>query len=397
MINIRKDMKTPADLDNENRGLNEILESLEKNRAEKKGRDKPLNVQVKHPVEQPNIETPKKREYKSDGCEVWSDLEQSCNVDPKGLGRAIKNLSSHYRKPPDTSKPLDVFIPSICDVPVKDEFSLMDIAVFGLSKKPGFKSLRYDLKDAHIVVSGSFEYGMATIFDYDIFLFVVSHLNAEMERIRKLVKYENIDAYLPSRTIKTTAYDVLTFCKRNIGGKQYKALEESLKRLKTTSISIEEKENGDTYRRVGMFGLIDDFKFLKNKETGELTGLTISIANWAYDGIVRNDGIVRTTTPTVLTTKKEYFLLKKPYHKFLYRLALKSAGKGSAEYFLTTIYERSGSDREFRFFKRDIKKAIAELGESGRLIDYEISLHGEGKMEKIRFYYIKEPERLTAK
>jgi len=384
-------MKTPANLNNENRALNKVMESLEKNRAEKMERDKQVNVELKHPVEQPKVEPPQKREYKSDGCEVWSDLEQSCNVDPKGLGSAIKNLSSHYRKSPDTSQSLDFFIPSICDVPAKDDFSLMDIAVFGLGKKPSFKPLKYDLKDAYITVQGGTLSGMATIFDYDIFLYVVSHLNAEMERIRQLVKYENIDAYLPSRTIQTTAFDVLNFCQRSDGGRQYKALEESLERLASTKVSIKEKENSNTHRRVGMFGLIDDFKFFKNKETGELTGLTISIANWAYDGIVR------TTTPTVLTTKAEYFLLKKSYHKFLYRLALKSAGKGSADYFLTTIYQRSGSDIGFRFFKRDIKKSIAELGENGRLIDYEISLNGKGKMEKVRFFYIKEPERLTVK
>ncbi len=265
----------------------------------------------------------------------------------------------------------------------------MDIAVFGLGKKPSFKSLRYDLKDAHIVVSGSFEYGMATIFDYDIFLFVISHLNAEMERIRKLVKYENIDAYLPSRTIKTSAYDILTFCKRSTGGRQYKALEKALERLKTTVISI--KEKGSTYRRVGMFGLIDDFKFIKHKETGELIGLTISIANWAYDGIVR------TAKPTILTTKEEYFELKKSYHKFLYRMALKVAGKGTAEYLLTTLYERSGGGKDFRFFKFDIKKSIAELGESGKLIDYYIKTTGKARTEKIMFAYSKRQELLTEK
>ncbi len=372
---------------NKDVGINRLLESINGNRVKKRGQEEKIGTQFE--IDIPEKET-KNREYTSDDCEVWSDLERAESGDSKGLGQSLKNLSKHYRKAPDTRKQIDLFIPSVCDVPAKDDFSLMDIAVFGLGKKPSFKPLRYDLKDAHIVVAGSVEYGMATIFDYDIFLFAISHLNAEMERIRKQVTYDHIDAYLPSRTIKTSAYDVLTFCQRKIGGRQYKALEESLERLASTKISIKEKENGKTHRRVGMFGLIDSFKFLKNKDTGELTGLTISIADWMYDGIVR------TGTPSILTMKEEYFLLKKSYHKFLYRLALKSAGKGSAEYFLTTLYERSGSDRDFRFFKRDIKQGIAKLGESGRLIDYLFSLDGEGKMEKIRFLHIKNPELTTA-
>jgi len=46
----------------------------------------------------------------------------------------------------------------------------MDIAVFGLGKKPRFKPIEHDLNDAQITVQGGTDCGMATIFDYDIFL-----------------------------------------------------------------------------------------------------------------------------------------------------------------------------------------------------------------------------------
>ena len=55
-----------------------------------------------------------------------------------------------------------------------------------------------------------------------------------------------------------------------------------------------------------------------------------------------------------------YFSMTSGLKKFLYRTARKHAGTqgGSWEFLLKTLYEKSGSEQEFKFFKRDLKKAI---------------------------------------
>jgi hypothetical protein len=54
---------------------------------------------------------------------------------------------------------------------------------------------KYNLNDAEIVVQGGTHCGMATIFDYDIFLYMVSYLTHEMNKVRE----EIIKLIIPTR------------------------------------------------------------------------------------------------------------------------------------------------------------------------------------------------------
>ena len=321
---------------------------------------------------------PEKIKYASDGAEKWSDLETAHIKDPK-LAAQLKRMSRNYRQAPKDDKPLNVFVPTLADVSNKDDYSLMDIAVFGLGKKPRFEPIKHDLNDAHITVQGGTDCGMATIFDYDIFLYMVSYLTREMERCKDEVKRGN-DARLPARKISPPVTELLKFCKRDDGGKQYKQLEKALERLSTTKILIKEKREGKSHRRIGMFSLIGDYEIFKATRTGNISELLISIPDWVYDGVVRP------TKPTVLTLDNDYFLLSQGYHRFLHRLARKTAGKTNATYSLETLYERSGSTRPFRSFKADLKKAIEALKDAP-LPDYHVQLVKKGKIENVILTY----------
>ena len=124
--------------------------------------------------------TDTKQPYVSDNCETYTDLEDSHEkIKNPELASILKkvNRSRNYRKPPIDNKQLDIFEPPpLTDISTKDEISLMDIAVFGLGRKPRFEPIEYNLKDAHIMVQGGTNCGMATIFDYDIFLYMISYL-----------------------------------------------------------------------------------------------------------------------------------------------------------------------------------------------------------------------------
>ena len=58
----------------------------------------------------------------------------------------------------------------------------------------------------------------------------------------------------------------------------------------------------------------------------------------------------------------DYFGITSALKRFLYRTARKHAGgHGKAwEFLVETLYEKSGSEREFRFFKRDLKEAVLQ-------------------------------------
>lgn len=315
--------------------------------------------------------------YLSDGAETWSDLEAAHIHDPE-LAARIRRMSKNYRQAPKTDKQLSFFTPTISDISNKDDYSLMDIATFGLGKSPRFKPIKYDLNGALVTVQGGTDCGMATIFDYDVFLFVVSYLVREMERVKEEVK-KGHDVRLPPRQIRPPVAELLKFCRRDDGGKQYKQLEATLERLSSTKISIKKHGTGKG-RRVGMFSLIGGFKMLTETRTGNISELSIDIPNWVYDGVVRPDN------PTVLTLHNDYFLLHKGYHRFLHRLARKAAGKAQAVYSIETLYERSGSTSPLKNFKSDIKKAIGALN-NDPLPDYSVIYEKQGKRENVMFRY----------
>ncbi len=319
--------------------------------------------------------------YLSENASTWSDIEIAYSQN-KELAIRLNRISKHYRKPPKENQ-LDIFSPTLADISTKDDISLMDVAVFGLGRKPRFDPIEYDLKDAHITVQGGTKCGIATIFDYDIFLYMVSYLTHEMNEVRKNVKH-GYDSYLPPRSIQPPVYDLLKYCRRDDGGENYKLLEAALERLSTTKISIKKRDSKQ--RRAGMFSLIGDYKIITETRTGNISELLINIPDWVYDGIVRPE------KSSVLTLHNDYFLLSQGYHRFLHRLARKAAGKGEAIYSIETLYERSGSNRAFRSWKSDIKKAIAALKDHP-LPEYKVIWEEKGRKINIRFIYTDSNEK----
>jgi plasmid replication initiation protein len=321
--------------------------------------------------------------YLSDGCETWADLQIAYTKDEiirRQLQR-LKESRKNYRPVPRGDRQLDIFTPALSDISTKDDISLMDIALYSLDKKIRYDSLHYQLKDAQITVTGSNEYGLATIHDYDLVLYMISHLAYEMEQVKKMAK-DGKDAPLPSRRFAAQAASLLKFCRREEGGGQYKALEQALLRLKFTGIVIQQ-DNAKSFRRTGTFSYINDFFIVGRTRTGNISSVIIDIPQWIYDGIVRPE------KPTVLTLHNDYFLLSEGLHRFLHRFARKTAGQGSALYSVEQIYEQCSSrNKELRYFRRDLKAAIARLREEP-LPDYDVVfvMKGRGKTF-VEFTYV---------
>ena len=79
------------------------------------------------------------------------------------------------RAVPEDDSQMSFFVPSIYDAPLKDDVNLMDVAPFSLGKAKRGGEIRYELKDCIITIDGSASAGLATVFDYDIFL----HMRSE--------------------------------------------------------------------------------------------------------------------------------------------------------------------------------------------------------------------------
>jgi len=272
--------------------------------------------------------------------------------------------------PPDEAQ-LSFFVPSVHDAPIKDDFNLMDIAPFALSKTTGEGVIRYELKDSIITVEGGAEVGLATAYDYDIVINMISHL-AEATRLYRVEESKGMRPSLPPRTYRPAASEILRFCRRELGGQQYLDLERALDRLQATRIKITNLAGDKGSRReTEAFPLIGRYKVVSRTSKDRIDLVEIEIPNWVYHGVVKTKG-----TPSILTLNPDYFLITRPIAKFIYRLARKAAGQSTAKYSIPELHKRSGSKLPRHKFKQAIEEIV---GSVTPLPDYDLKLvAGEG-------------------
>ena len=289
------------------------------------------------------------------------------------LGGLVTDLPSPVlREAPRDDAQLSFFVPVIYDAPIKDDVNLMDVAPFSLSKSKREGVITYELKDSTITIDGSAGAGLATAFDYDIFLHMVSHMAEEARRYRlALSKGQRPD--LPARIYRPNVAHILKFCRRNSGGKQYKDFESALDRLAGTRIKIVNLSNGRRREVVNM-PLIQAYKVISKTTTGHVDEVEIGVPDWVYNGIVKEEG-----HPHILTINPDYFLISQSFGRFVYRLARKAAGKNKAEYGLTELHKRSGSTQARPQFAQMLRRFVAGT-KMFPFPDYDLDL-AEGREE----------------
>lgn len=268
---------------------------------------------------------------------------------------------SNMRKPPNGDAQMDFFVPALYDVGTRDSRSIMDVAVFRLSKKERRAGdvMRYELPDGYVEVKSGPD-GMASIWDYDIVLMLVSQLTEAVNA------YRANKGEKPGRTFKPHVSDILRFCRRGHGGKQAEDVESALDRLRGTTIkSVRESvsTNGKKLRVVDAEGLIGGYRVVSYTDSGRVAELEIEIPKWLYREII--DG----KRPEVLTVHPDYFLIEPGLGRFIYRLARRAAGRDSAKWSFQTLFERSGSTGTFKKFCFMLRKLI----ETNDLPEYILS------------------------
>lgn len=278
------------------------------------------------------------------------------------------------RNPPPGDEQFSFFVPAIYDAPIKDDVNLMDVAPFVLSTRARAGVIQYELKDCLITVEGGAQSGIATIFDYDIFLNMVSHLAEEVRNYRVDLE-KGLRPTLPPKVYRPSTSQILKFCRRSAGGKAYVSIEAALDRLTKTTIKIVNLTGG-ARRQVDSRPLIGGYEVLTKTSSGYPDTIAITIPDWVWVSVVRPDKNL-----SILTLNPDYFLISSAIGRFIYRLARKAAGKSDAHYLVKDLHHRSGSVQELRFFARDLRRFVATT-KLFPLPDYDLTLT-EGRDDMI--------------
>lgn len=251
---------------------------------------------------------------------------------------------------PDDRQP-DLFAASFADIPVRDQRDTMERPFFSLAKRPRLEPIEYKVGDVWVEVSPNPQFGMATIWDADILIWASTQITEALDR-----------GSSPARTIRFHPYNLLRSIRRTTGGADYTRLRAALERLTHTAVRTNLRTDGKN--KFASFHWLESWTETTDEKSGEPTGMTITLPDWLYDGIVGRGG--------VLTIHEDYFLLTGGIERWLYRVARKHAGKQQAGWSFTMrqLYEKSGSAARFSDFAIDIRRVVG----ANQLPEYEISL-----------------------
>jgi plasmid replication initiation protein len=220
----------------------------------------------------------------------------------------------------------------------RDFAEMMEVPFLALSKNR-ITPILYENPERGIKVNITRHTGhfLASIYDWDIVVFAES----------KMQEILNSGNHIPPRTMTFPRHEILKALGKHDGKKEEKDLRASLSRLKLTG--IETTIRNEDYRYEAGFGFLDSWGYTERKDIREIH---ITLSQWLYDGICAKGALLKVSN--------EYFELTSGIKRFLYRTARKHAGQneGSWEFSIEKLYEKSGSEREFKKFKSDLKIAV---------------------------------------
>lgn len=258
----------------------------------------------------------------------------------------------------------DLFLPTIVDLKFRDQKDTMERPFFSLSKSKRMKPIEYvNEKDGiFVTVQPHQEYGMATIWDADILIWAASVL-ADMK---------NRGTNDIPRELKFQPHDLLKAISRSTGGREYLLLRDGLERLKTTVVSTNIRVSRG--KKDSMFSWIDGWEDLLDVQTKESRGMSLTVSDWFYRGVMEDGGI--------LSIDPAYFSISGGRERWLYRVARKHAGGNGANGFaisMPTLFEKSGAEGTYRRFKFEVFRII----ERNNLPGFSLSVWAEGEREPL--------------
>ncbi len=219
--------------------------------------------------------------------------------------------------------------------PARDLIEIMEVPFLALSKNRK-NPIIYESSDGtrKVKVTRHTGHFLASIYDWDIILFVAS----------KMQEILNSGKDIPPRSMIVPRHEILTSIHKHNVNTQQKELEKSLHRLKRTAIDTTIRN--EDYRYKSDFGFLDSWEYTERKDIKEIK---ITLSQWLYDGICAQGALLK--------VDPAYFDITSALKRFLYRTARKHVGRSDEawEFSIKKLYEKSGSEREFKKFKSDLK------------------------------------------
>jgi hypothetical protein len=172
------------------------------------------------------------------------------------------------------------------------------------------------------------------------------------------------------RTLHIMPYDLLRAIGRSTTGGAEELLGQALDRLQSTTVKTDIRAEN---RREATFSWLDSWTQLVDEKTERSRGMSLSLANWFYEGLMMEGG--------VLSIDRAYFNISGGRERWLYKVARKHAGgAGEAGFAISmpTLFEKSGAEGEYRRFKFELLK----IAEKDQLPGYALRVEQpEGKRE----------------
>lgn len=292
------------------------------------------------------IKTPKKNLVKS-FLDVDEPINNTCSVEPV----LEKEIKTKPKKPSTLKTPK---LPELTrkERAARDLSEMMEVPFLALSKNRK-KPIIYEKIDGknmmRVKVTRHSDHFLASIYDWDIILFVAG----------KIQKILNEGSDIPPKRIIVPRHEILKALRKHDGKKQELDLRAALSRLQLTG--IETTIRNETGKHGSGFGFLDSWGYTEREDVREIW---INLSDWLYEGICAKGSL--------LMVDPEYFSMTSGLKRFLYRTARKHAGikGGSWEFLIETLYEKSGSEQDFRFFKSDLKKAVLENNVPGYCLEW---------------------------
>lgn len=233
---------------------------------------------------------------------------------------------------------------------IRDIMELMEVPFVSLSKKRT-DPIIYESLDGKtkVKISGHPPHYVASIYDWDIILFVASKLQETL----------NSEEDIPPKTLIIPRHELLKAIYKHDGKTNRKEIEAALARLQLTG--IETTIHNEDYRYRGGFGFLDNWRYTERKDVKEFR---ITLSEWLYDITCRKGSLLK--------VHPEYFKITSGIKRFLYRTARKHVGTKNKTWTFTVerLYEKSGSEREFKKFKHDLKKSVKDNDIPGYLMEW---------------------------
>ena len=266
----------------------------------------------------------------------------------------------------------DLFVPFVADLPLRDQRETMERPFFSLAKRKRLQPIRYVSPNGGVYV--------------DVFPNPDSGWRLSGTRISSFGPASTLNALkkggkndLP-RTLNFQAYDVLKTIGRDTGGREYRLLRDGLGRLQSTTIKTNIRPQGRKKER--QFSWIESWTDLVDEKTGQSQGMSLTVSEWFYEGILMDGGL--------LAIDPAYFTITGGRERWLYRVARKHAGGSGPEGFaisLPTLFEKSGAEGTYRRFKFEILSMVRsnelpgfdlmlEVGKSEPNVEHEAACGG---------------------